>query len=426
MNTKFVHIWLKKTLFTGTLICALLFMYAFPVLSENNIPALPSLPGLPYIDTVKLNQRIYSLSGEMRSGFVMGTDKFLRGSSAKGEHIKYTSNVYLKFGFRTYPGSWIDRVFGSPYQGIGFGYNMFGNTTELGNPWSVYVFQGGHIRHITNRVCLWYEWNFGIASNWKHFKPHTNPYNLVIGSKMSAYMNGSLYLNWEPSNRVDVRVGVALSHFSNGNTHEPNRGLNTITGLVGVNYYINNINERRSYLIGVGVEPYDRRWMYEVTLFAATVQKTLVIKREPLQAYKTKKYNVQGTTLAAIYSFNHRFRAGFNVDITRDESRNATYRLVKKEFTTYMADKADQWAIGCAGRVDYVMPYFTLSGSLGYDVFRNSGNDARFYQTVTLKMDVVKGAFINVGYRLQNFQRPNFLMLGVGYLFRSDNYPKHR
>ncbi len=38
-----------------------------------------------------------------------------------------------------------------------------------------------------------------------------------------------------------------------------------------------------------------------------------------------------------------------------------------------------------------------------------------FYQTLALKVNVTHNSFVNVGYRIRNFNMPNFLMLGVGY-----------
>ena len=49
------------------------------------------------------------------------------------------------------------------YQGIGVGYNTFGNVSELGNPVSVYVFQGSRLARLARNLTLNYEWNFGAS-----------------------------------------------------------------------------------------------------------------------------------------------------------------------------------------------------------------------------------------------------------------------
>ena len=40
-----------------------------------------------------------------------------------------------------------------------------------------------------------------------------------------------------------------------------------------------------------------------------------------------------------------------------------------------------------------------------------------FYQLLTLKIALSRAVFLHVGYRLQDFNEPNFLMLGIGFRF---------
>ena len=39
------------------------------------------------------------------------------------------------------------------------------------------------------------------------------------------------------------------------------------------------------------------------------------------------------------------------------------------------------------------------------------------YQVLALKVDVWRGSFLHVGYCLDGFSSPNYLMLGAGYRF---------
>lgn len=393
--------------------------------SNSAFASLPLSIALPYVDTVKMCNRIFSFAGEFRSGVVFGTDRFLRGANLQHKAIEYSESFHLKFGFRTSPGSWIDRVFGSPYQGIGWAINRFDNTRELGNPWAVYLFQGGRIDQFSSRFSLWYEWNMGISSNWKHFDRYTNPRNFAIGSKVNAYMNVSFYLNWALSSQLDLRVGLSLTHFSNGNSHEPNGGVNIGSPLIGVNYYLNHSNKRLKSYFGKGLNTYKRRWMYELLFHAGTVRKEIVLSRDPLKSYSTPKFNVRGGAFSVLYAFNHRLRIGGSIDVVHDESRAIKYHMIAKTSQMVMTypPKEKQISLGLAGRIDYVMPYFTISSGLGYDVIHSGSSTKRFYQKITLKISIYKGSFINIGYRLQNFQHPNFLMIGVGYLFKRDKYP---
>ena len=126
-----------------------------------------------------------------------------------------------------------------PYavQGIGIAYNTFFRPSEIGNPLAVYVFQTSRIATITPKLSLDYEWNFGASFGWKKYDEETNPWNRVVGSKINAYINLSFMLNWQLAPHTNLRAGVDVTHYSNGNTHYPNSGVNTIGASVGVTHF---------------------------------------------------------------------------------------------------------------------------------------------------------------------------------------------
>ena len=47
------------------------------------------------------------------------------------------------------------------------------------------------------------------------------------------------------------------------------------------------------------------------------------------------------------------------------------------------------------------------------------------YQILALKIGITRSTFLHIGYNLQNFQTPNYLMLGLGFRFHN-KYPKVR
>ena len=83
-----------------------------------------------------------------------------------------------------------------------------------------------------------------------------------------------------------------------------------------------------------------------------------------------------------------------------------------------------QLALGLSGRAEYVMPFFTIGVGLGTNVL-GRGDLRGLYQVFALKIDVTRSSFLHIGYNLQNFQTPNYLMLGLGFRF-NNKYPKVR
>ena len=69
----------------------------------------------------------------------------------------------------------------------------------------------------------------------------------------------------------------------------------------------------------------------------------------------------------------------------------------------------------------YVMPFFTIGVGLGTNVLGHS-HMRGLYQVFALKINVTRSSFLHIGYNLQDFQTPNYLMLGLGFRF-NNKYP---
>ena len=65
----------------------------------------------------------------------------------------------------------------------------------------------------------------GIAWNSHPFQPETNPGNNMLGSRFSGTMQGRIFSRWNPG-RLDLKLGIGLTHLSNGAWSLPNMGIN--------------------------------------------------------------------------------------------------------------------------------------------------------------------------------------------------------
>ena len=84
--------------------------------------------------------------------------------------------------------------------------------------------------------------------------------------------------------------GRILTHYSNGNTHLPNAGLNTIGGRIGLVYTLNPIEESH-HEIGTArslpanqlyLSSFWQRVSYDVILYGATRAKGVMLGDEPI------------------------------------------------------------------------------------------------------------------------------------------------
>jgi hypothetical protein len=366
---------------------------------------------------------IHRIGTEVRPGFIVRSNPFLRGENENGQPIKNSLSAHLKYSFQSPPDSYACRIFGGSYQGIGLAYYTFNEKKQLGDPVVLYIFQGARIAKISRQLSFNYEWNFGLSTGWHPYDEYENRYNTIIGSRMNAYINTNFYLDWTLSRRIDLTAGITLAHFSNGNTHFPNAGLNTLGFKTGLVY---NFNREKRSIPAASFRPpvaeFPRHISYDLVLFGSWRRKGVAVGEDHFALPDT--YKVFGFNFAPMYNLGYRFRAGVSLDGFYDGSANiyAKDHIIgtTPEFSKPPLHK--QLALGLSGRTEYVMPYFSVNLGLGVNAL-HSGKDMRsLYQILALKIEVTRNSFIHIGYSLQNFNTPNFLMLGLGLRF-NNKYP---
>ena len=369
---------------------------------------------------VSLRKFVHGLRVEGRPEYIFPTSSFLKGANAEGRIIRGAFSTHVKYLFRYRPGSVDERIYGDVYQGIGLGFYNFGESRQLGNPVAFYLFQGARISSLAPWLSLHYEWNFGLSAGWKPYDSYYNSYNTMIGSKVNAYINANFYLRWRLSPRVSLLSGLTVSHFSNGNTKIPNAGLNTIGGNIGLecNFYRKDDLKALERKVALTTQPFRRHFTYDFVFFGSWHDR--LGKTSDGVSPSPEAYPVFGFNFTPMYNLNYKLRLGVSLDGTFDGGANLytdgnVYGSVDKS-DIVRPPLGDQFALGLSGRAEYVMPFFVVGVGIGANVIGK--NDLNmFYQLLTLKIALSRAVFLHVGYRLQNFNEPNFLMLGIGFRF---------
>ena len=192
---------------------------------------------------------IHRLGGGSPSAICVSYQSLLAGEKTNaGNPFRPLFAAHLKYSFQFRPNTCADRIYGGAYQGFGLSATTFGDKKQLGDPISFYVFQGARIARFNPCLSLNYEWNFGLSAGWKPYDNDYNSYNGAVGSRMNAYINAGIYLNWAFSRYFDLIIGGDFTHFSNGNTKFPNAGVNTTGAKIGLVYNFKPYR-RRTYKV---------------------------------------------------------------------------------------------------------------------------------------------------------------------------------
>ena len=376
-------------------------------------------------DTVAVRKHyplVHRIGIDFRPGYIAQTNSFVKGYRYVGrnrEAMEKSMSYHLKYAFAFHPESYEGRMFPGSYQGIGLSYNDFGNYAEVGIPKAVYVFQGAPIVRFSPHFSLNYEWNFGAALGWHPYDWKTNPNNQMIGSKVNAYLNLNFAAEWKLCPYASLTAGVEATHYSNGNTSYPNAGMNILGGRVGVVCTLNPPKEEQ--VVRAYTRPdFRRHFSYDMVLFGSWRRKGIITQTDGY--ISPDKYPVVGFNFAPMYNFGPRFRAGLSLDGVYDSSSNVYMVEGQNEDGVYEKQFVRppmryQLSLGFSGRAEFVMPFFAVNVGIGVNALTRDPDQRGLYQTLALKLNVTHDAFLHVGYTLQKFHDPSYLMLGVGYRF---------
>lgn len=364
------------------------------------------------------------LTLDMTGAYVPPTSDFFRGQNRNGENITSAIALNLKYSFSFPKKSRQWRHYPGAYQGIGVGMNSFFAGDLLGNPVSLFLFQGAPAVRFSPRLSLGYEWNFGASFGWKAYRPADGEsYNpdsesyTVVGSRVNAYINLAVMLRYRLSPLWQIEGGLTGSHFSNGNTRQPNSGVNTIGLRVGLTYTFGG--EPIEGILSVALpDPFKPHFSYDLMVYGAW--KRRIVDLDGMPTLLKGSFGVAGVNFAPMYDFNPLFRAGVSLDVQYDESASILDYKVPDfddyDPKFYRPPFFKSLTAGLSAKAEFVMPVFSVAVGIGHNIA--GAKDYRsLYQTLTLKTYITRNLFLNVGYRLHEFKHPSNLMLGVGYSF---------
>ena len=136
-----------------------------------------------------------------------------------------------------------EQLYKYPQMGIALFYSSLGNENVYGHALAInYFFRLKLIAR--EKFSLYNRMGIGLGYITRKFDFEDNYLNVVIGSHFNVHFNFRLGSTFDLTKRISINAGLSFDHYSNGNTNEPNIGLNLLTGFAGVNYLIGNRLER--------------------------------------------------------------------------------------------------------------------------------------------------------------------------------------
>lgn len=375
-----------------------------------------------YADTIPSAFRStpeWHIGAELIPAYVIPTNPYLEGTNKEGKVISTYFAAALKCDLSFNPESRLGKLYPGLYQGLGIQANTLFTNSLLGNPVSIYVYQGAPIVNISRKLSFNYEWKFGAAIGWKNYRHTPESYNYAITTPVTAHMAVAFRFKYRLSQRWSIAAGIEATHFSNGNTQFPNGGINNIGLSLGASYTINPQHKAERPTPEMTEEADKARWIFDLIGYGAWRRRTYILS-DGYDYLLPGKFGVAGLQFSPMRQFNRWIAAGVSLDAHYDESAGLPpYWVEGTEGDTMKFRRppfGKQLCVGIAANAEFIMPIFAINVGVGVDMLSPVGNN-RFYQQLTLKAFVSRHIFLNAGYRLGDFKQPQNLMLGAGYRF---------
>lgn len=266
--------------------------------------------------------------------------------------------------------------------------------SRLGNAVSLYAgFERAFFRKY--RWEADYAINIGVGFTDRKYDRFTSPDNHMISSFMTIYFGGAFHATYRFAKDWGIKAGLEFNHHSSGTLKRPNKGSNTVGPTIGLVYYpyYDELLKKEQYKQSV---PFDKSKYWNVTAnvgFCTIYEDWIQTQfKTPMDdpSYRSnnfKKYAVYSLSADYMSRYARRWASGVGIDVYYLSYMDRVKELDK--LNNYHKSHSPI-SIGISGKHDVFYHNLSLSMSLGFYVFRQSGHKAKeveqpFYETIGLK-----------------------------------------
>jgi len=206
--------------------------------------------------------------------------------------------------------SW-EQIYHYPEYGISLFYSSLGNDDILGRELALtYFFKVFLVSK--NRFRLFNRVGLGIGYVNRKFDLKENYLNVAAGSHFNIHFNLRLGANYILSDNFEINTGISLDHFSNGNTSEPNLGINYLTAFAGLSYRFGERYEKQK----IELPPHLKK--NYMSLF-------LSIGGKHPRSLTSKYYLTSSVSFEITRPFSRIFHLGLGADLFYDSSVESSF-----------------------------------------------------------------------------------------------------
>jgi hypothetical protein len=305
--------------------------------------------------------------------------------------------------------------------GVGLMAIDFPATEELGRPITVYGFT-----HLPLGGVAGTEFRFdaalGAALGWREFHPVHNPFQLAIGSPVTAFFQAEVAAVHAIGPDLDLTFSVGYRHFSNGNLSLPNRGINTLPVEVGLRARTSGLGPETGQMPrapGASLATPSSHWSLHLQPFLGVRTFAADLGHADLgTSYVRQRLPVAGAHLRADRTFNGTLTVAALANLTWDAGAFRGPEVPSLDVVPLEGRAAFSFGSGVSLLVDTGPAW--LEAGLGYALFDAGGRRGipRLHQRLGVHLQVSEQVRPFLALRALSFDRPDFIEWGVAIRLR--------
>lgn len=291
-----------------------------------------------------------------------------------------------------------------PTVGLGYYRSNLGNNQLYGHLNGLYAFFDNHFLAPQHRLNVGHRISFGLSYATKHYHVQRNPQHFVLSTAINVFFQYDLLLRYQATPNLSFALMTGITHASNGNLREPNKGFNLITAGVEARYSLKPLttllynnhptksdSTRLAVLVGV--------------LGGA---KTIAVGNNHL-------YASLGISTELQYRIGSASLIGIEIDAYRDNSLQQHYIYRKRTESGFHN--------GMYYRVAVYPTYIIHAGRLGISlqpgVYLNRTTlDGRLTYKLGLRWQMLRDVYASLAIKTHYFGNADFIELGLRYRFK--------
>jgi len=291
-----------------------------------------------------------------------------------------------------------EQLYNYPDYGVSFFYSTLGNDEVFGREFALtyffnlYFFSKKRLR-LSNRI--------GIGINYvnRKFNLQNNYLNVAVGSKVNIHFNFGIGAKYALSDKLSLNTGLSFNHFSNGNTSEPNLGINYLTSYGGISYSLGEKSEKQTHEIEAHVKE------NTIVLFGS-------VGGKHSRAFNSIYFLTSSFSFEYNRSFSRKFHFGIGSDLFYDSSIESSLKNNSKAY-----NNSDSFQTGIHLSQTIVYNKISLSIQEGvYILLTEQINNYPVYNRGIIQFQVTDNLLIRLSMK-SHLHILDFPEIGLGYKF---------